>query len=163
MTIQPTWPTETLVSANGSQFTFEIFQLFRSSCCITIIRSPQYNPQSNGQAECFEDALLEGKEEGTRTGKILNSFLLSYRTTLNATVKNEMSPAKALMGRKFWAPMDALRPQKRKERQDPSQNKKKATFTVGTPLFTGNYRPEQPNWIPSTIHTKKDYLWRESW
>ena len=82
---------ETLVSDNGSQFKSETFQHFGSSCCIILVQSPLYHPQSTGQAEHFVDtfqhARLKAKGERTTTAEILNIFLLSYRTTPNATVK----------------------------------------------------------------------------
>ena len=43
---------------------------------------------------------------------------------------------------------------KQKQRYDASQNKIKL-FSVGTSVFARNYRPWQPNWIPSTIHKKR--------
>ena len=63
--------------------------------------SPPYHPQSNGQAERFVDtfkyAVLKANGEGTTTEEVLNTFFLSYWATPNATVKNGMSPAEALM------------------------------------------------------------------
>ena len=60
------------------------------------------------------NVLYSKQQEGTTTEEILNTFLLSYRTTPNVTVKNEMSPKEALMGRKLQITLDALRPQKNK-------------------------------------------------
>ena len=133
-------PLEILVSDNGSQFTSETFQDFCSSCCITCVRPPPYHPQSNGQVGCFVNfkcALLKAKGEGTTTKGILNTFLLLYPTTPNATVKNLMSPTESLMGQKLWTTLDALQTQKWKQRQDASQNKAKP-FLVGTPVLARN-------------------------
>ena len=103
---------EKLVKDNGSKFISETFQLFCSSCCITHVSSLPYHLQSNDQAEHFVDtfnhALLKAKGEGTTIEEILNAFLLSDQRTPNATVKNRMSSAEALMGRKLWTTVDAL-------------------------------------------------------
>ena len=150
---------ETLVSDNGSKFMSESFQQFCKSWCITHVRSPPYHPQSNVQAERFVDtfkrALRKAREEGT-IDEILQTFLLSYRTTPNGAMKNGLSPAEALMGRKLRTTLDALRPQQ--QRQQPSPNKK--SFPLGTPVFVRNYRSGQANWVPGiTRKTKGQFLY----
>ena len=105
--------SETNVSDSGTQFTSELFRYFCRSSCITCVRAPPYHPQSNGQAERFEDifkcGLLKAKGEGTTTEEILKAFLLSYRTTPNGAVKNGMLLAEALMGLKLCTTLDTLR------------------------------------------------------
>ena len=64
-----------------------------------------------------------------------------------------MFPSEALMRQKLWTTLDALGPQKQQQRQDASQNKIKP-FSVNILVFARNYRPEQPKWIPGTIHRK---------
>nr|CDJ84417.1 Integrase domain containing protein [Haemonchus contortus] len=46
---------QTLVTDNGTQFTFEKFNDFCSQNGIRHIKSPPFHPQSNGQAEHFVD------------------------------------------------------------------------------------------------------------
>ena len=150
---------KTYISDNGSQFTSESFQQFCKSWCIMHIRSPPYHPQSNGQAKRFVDmfkrALRKARGEGT-TDEILQTFLLSYRTTPNGAVKNDLSPAEALTGRKLCTTLDTLWPQQ--QRQQPSPNKK--SFSLGTPVFVRNYRSGQVNWVPVIIcKTKGQYLY----
>ena len=69
----------------------------RHSCTSTVhaashVWSPPYYPESNVQAEHFVDtfkyALLKAKENGITNKEILSTFLISYQTTPNATVKN---------------------------------------------------------------------------
>ena len=107
---------EKLVSDNGSEFTSEIFHhISMHAWCITHVWSPPYHRQCNGQTEHFGDpfklALLKAKKERT-TEEILNTFLLSYRSTANGTVKNRMSLEEALMGRKLQTTLDPLCSQK---------------------------------------------------
>ena len=139
------------------QFTLELLRHFCKSNCITHVRAPPYHPQSNGPAERFVDtfkrALLKAKEKWT-TEEILQTFLLCYRTTPNSTVKNEMTPAEALMGWKLRTTLDTLRP-KEQQKQGMCQNKD-LPLSVGTPVFVRSYRPEQLNWTPGTIHKKKE-------
>ena len=115
---------ETLVSKSGSQFTSETFQHFCSSCCITsAVHTASHifgHSQSNGQVECFVGTIkhdqLKAKWQWTTINEILNTFLLFYWTTSNATVKKGMSPAEALMGQKLPTTLDILCPQKHKQR-----------------------------------------------
>ena len=111
---------ETLVSDHISQFTSETLYFFYSSCHITHIRSPLYHSQSNGQSKRFVDtfkrALPKAKGWETTTEEILNTFLFSWRTTTNASIKDGISPIEQLMGQKPLTTKEALLPQKQKER-----------------------------------------------
>ena len=115
------------------------------------------HPQSNGQAEHFVDtfkrALLKLKRERITT-EILQTFLLSYRTTPNGAVKNGMSLAEALMGWKRYITLHALGSCKQQQKQD-TCNDKGQIFTVG---FAQNFRFGQPNWAPGTISKEKESL-----
>nr|VZI20717.1 unnamed protein product [Spirometra erinaceieuropaei] len=102
-----------LVSDNGSQFTSSTFEDFCRQHNIQHLRSPPYQPQSNGQAERFVDtvkrALLKARGEGT-TDEIVQTFLFSYRATSNPASPGGVSPAEALMGRKLRTTFHALVP-----------------------------------------------------
>ena len=80
---------ETLVSDNRTQFTSREFKEFCNANAVNHILSPPYHPQSNGRAERFVDTfkrgLLKLRGEGDMD-KILDTFLLTYRTTPNATL-----------------------------------------------------------------------------
>ncbi|MFH4981910.1 hypothetical protein AB6A40_008619 [Gnathostoma spinigerum] len=103
---------EVIVSDNGTQFTSTQFAYFCKRNGIEHIFSPPYHPQSNGQAERFVDTFkrtmskLRGEET---TAEALQTFLLSYRTTPNATLSNR-SPAEVLLGRRLRTSLDLICP-----------------------------------------------------
>ena len=80
---------QTTFSDNGTQFTSHEFRDFCKANAITHILSPPYHTQSNDRAERFVDTfkrgLLKLRVEGD-VDKILDAFLLAYRTTLSATL-----------------------------------------------------------------------------
>ena len=117
---------ETLVSGNGIQFTSESFRHFCRSSCITHIRaSPTtHNPMVKQNILWIHLNMLHSKQKGREQQReIQQAFLLSYQTTPNDTVKNSMSPAEALMGRKLHTTLHALHPHKQQQRQDTCNNK----------------------------------------
>ncbi|EYC29726.1 hypothetical protein Y032_0006g3147 [Ancylostoma ceylanicum] len=95
---------QTLVTDNGTQFTSASFQRFCHSCGITHVRSPQFHPQSNGQAERFVDAFKRGlaKLKGEQpTADALQTFLMDYRSTPCPSGPNHLLPAENFLGRKL--------------------------------------------------------------
>ena len=86
---------EKIVSNNGTQFTSHKFREFCKANAVIQILSPPYHPQSNGWAECFVDTkrdLLKLRGEGD-VDKILDTFLLAYRTTSSSTLPQQLCPA----------------------------------------------------------------------
>ena len=140
------------MSDNGSQFTSSQFQDFCQRWGIQHIRSPPYHPQSNGQAERFVDtfkrALAKSKGEGTME-EILETFLLTYRTTPNNARSDHLTPAEALMRRRIRTKFDLLRPSDvySKQPQDP----RKHYFQPGEMVHVRDYRKDHPPWIDGVI------------
>jgi transposase InsO family protein len=95
--------TDTIVSDNGTQFTSQEFKEFCKANAVNHILSPPYHPQSNGRAErvvdTFKRGLLKLRGEGDMD-KILDTFLLTYRTTPNSTLPQQQSSAEMFIGRK---------------------------------------------------------------
>lgn len=103
---------DVLVSDNGTQFKSNSFNEFCAINGVKHLHSPPYHPQSNGQAERFVDtfkrALLKSKGEEL-TPDALQTFLQCYRTTPNAALPNQSTPAEQMFGRKIRIPLDLMR------------------------------------------------------
>ena len=112
---------ETIVSDNGAQFTSREFREFCKANAVNHILSPPYHPQSNGRAERFVDTVKRGllklRGEGD-VDKILDTFLLAYRTKPNATLPQQRCPAELFFGRKPRATLDLLLPTKQPTGRD---------------------------------------------
>jgi transposase InsO family protein len=106
---------ETIVSNNGTQFTSYEFKEFCRVNAIIHILSPPYHPQSNGRAECFVNTfkrgLLKLRGEGN-VDKILDTFLLAYRTTPCSTLPQQRCLAELFFGWKPRTTLDLLLPTK---------------------------------------------------
>ncbi|XP_055604914.1 uncharacterized protein K02A2.6-like [Uranotaenia lowii] len=80
----------TLVSDNGTQFTSGEFATFCIENGIDHVTTAPFHPQSNGQAERYVDtfkrAIKKIREGGGSITEALDVFLLTYRTTPNASV-----------------------------------------------------------------------------
>ncbi|BHF71896.1 hypothetical protein SprV_0401495700 [Sparganum proliferum] len=143
---------EVLVSDNGTLLTSSTFEDFCRQHNIQHLRSPSYNPQSNGQAEHFVDtfkrALLKARGVGT-TDEIVQAFLFSYRTTPNPASPGAVSPAEALMGRKLRTTFHTLVPTGVQPAQTSPVSRSK--LSVGTPVFVRDYRAGFPDWIEATV------------
>ncbi|EYB85899.1 hypothetical protein Y032_0289g1517 [Ancylostoma ceylanicum] len=147
---------ETLVSDNGTQFTSAEFKNFCLENGIQHIFSPPYHPQSNGQAERFVDtfkrSLLKLKGEGTLS-EILQTFLLTYRTTPNPGLEGSKSPAELCLGRKLRTSLSLLKPtvpdksldiNTTMERQfNRKHGARRRTFKVGDPVLVKTYQGQQ--------------------
>ena len=77
------------MSDNGLQFTSVEVDVFLKSNSVWHICSAPYHPQSNGEVErfvqTFKNALKTAKQDEGSVQTKLSRFLLSYRTTPNAT------------------------------------------------------------------------------
>jgi len=102
---------ETIISDNGTQFTSHEFGEFCKANAISHVLSPPYHPQSKGRTEHFVDtfkrSLLKLRGEGD-VDKILDTFLLAYRTTLNSTLQQQRCPAELFFGLKPRTTLDLL-------------------------------------------------------
>ena len=101
-----------LVSDNGPQFTSDEFRKFMLTNGIKHIRSVQFHPASNGQAERFVQSMKHamksmGNDHGTVQDK-LSRFLLAYRNAPHA-LTNE-TPATLFLGRQLRTRLDVLKP-----------------------------------------------------
>lgn len=89
---------ETIISDNGTQFTFtEKFQTFCLANSTEHFRCPIFHSSSNVQA--FVDTFKRGSskiQSGGKAEDFLSTFLQYYRSTTN--VPNKVSPAEALLG-----------------------------------------------------------------
>ena len=111
---------EAIVSENGAQFTSHEFREFCKANAIIHILSPPYHTQSNGQAERFVDTfkhgLLKLRGEGD-VDKILDTFLLAFRTTPSSTLP-QRCPAELFFGGKTRTTLDLLLPTKQPTGRD---------------------------------------------
>lgn len=104
-----------LVSDNGSSLTSDEFAKFCSLNKILHLRSPIYNPSSNGQAESFVKivkkgircALVQERSQAEITNKLLK-YLFDYRNTVHSTTGK--SPAELVYGRKLRSRLDLINP-----------------------------------------------------
>ncbi|XP_052901553.1 uncharacterized protein K02A2.6-like [Anopheles moucheti] len=105
---------ETLVSDNGPQFTSSLFAEFCNSNGIEHITTAPFHPQSNGQAERFVDtlkrALRKIQSDETSLDEALELFLISYRSTPNAQLSQQKTPAEEMFGRPIRTALELLRP-----------------------------------------------------
>ncbi|KAL3125532.1 hypothetical protein niasHT_004497 [Heterodera trifolii] len=106
---------ETLVSDNGTQFKSSEFAKFTAANGINHLFSAPYHPMSNGQAERFVDTFKRAfrKLKGERMSsvkEIIETFLITYRTTPNDSLPDSKSPAEMLIGRKPRTTLDLLKP-----------------------------------------------------
>ncbi|KAA3676453.1 uncharacterized protein DEA37_0008229 [Paragonimus westermani] len=135
---------EILMSDNGSQLSSAQFRDFCSRSNFQHVFSPPYHPQSNGQAERFVDtlkrALLRSREEGTMD-EILQTFLLVYRSTPNTAAPDGCSPFEVLMGRKLCTP---------------GQTEAHTEFSIGSPVYTRDYRPTHEEWIDGVVKARRE-------
>lgn len=155
---------ETIVSDNGTQFTSHSFEHFCKINGIQHIRTPPFSPQCNGQAERFVDtfkrALRKSKGEAL-THENLQTFLRCYRTTPNALLTNNATPAELMFGRKIRIPLDLLRPSTgfgstlRNEPMEQNFNRQHGAidriFHPSNEVYIMDYSTTKRTWIPATI------------
>ena len=154
--ILPEW----IVSDNGTQFTSEEFGEFLRRNGIKHIRSAPYHPAANGEAErfvqTFKQAMRSAKSDpGTLEAKLAR-FLLSYRSTPNATTN--VSPAELLFNRRIRTRLDILVPSVSSEvaRKQVSQKEwhdkksKWREFELNQSVLVENHSGDG-KWVPGVI------------
>ena len=155
-------PTQ-VVTDNGAQFTSQEFGEFLKLNDIQHYKSAPYHPAMNGEAErlvqTFKQAMRAAKgDPGTLSTKLMR-FLLSYRTTPNATTG--VSPAELLFGRTLRTRLNLLRPDISTKVQDKQASQKQhhdkksrdRHFQVGQSVLVENNKPE-PKWVVGTVVEK---------
>ena len=155
-------PTQ-VVTDNGAQFTSQEFGEFLKLNGIQHYKSAPYHPATNGEAEryvqTFKQAMRAAKgDSGTLSTKLMR-FLLSYRTTPNATTG--VSPAELLFGRTLRTLLNLLRPDISTKVQDKQASQKQyhdkksrdRHFQVGQSVLVENNKPE-PKWVVGTVVEK---------
>ena len=154
---------EQVVSDNGAQFTSADFVEFMRTNRIQHTRSAPYHPSSNGEAErfvrTFKEAMKASRNENLTFSHNLANFLLTYRTTPNATTG--IPPCELLMKRSLRTRWDLLRPEtelqvckrqaQQKEKHD--QHARKQDFQVGQSVMVNNMGTG-PRYIPGMIIQK---------
>ena len=95
----------TVLTDNGPQFVSQDFESYLNSVGICHIRTPVYNPETNGRVECFNRFLLFGSQamnEGDKWDDTVQSLVKSYRSIPLAD--NGKSPAELLHGFRMRLP-----------------------------------------------------------
>uniref|UniRef100_A0A914GT85 RNA-directed DNA polymerase n=1 Tax=Globodera rostochiensis TaxID=31243 RepID=A0A914GT85_GLORO len=161
---------ETLVSDNGTQFASSEFAKFTSVNGINHRFSAPYNPMSNGQAERFVDTFKRTfrklKGEGAPSKEVIETFLVTDRTTPNAVLPGGQSPAEMFLGRRPRTTLDMLKPPsppptEQDEAMEQRFNKhfgtKPTEFTVGDNVFA-RHRISQ-NWWSGKISKRNGVIY----
>ena len=147
----------------GTQFTSKEFEEFLKLNGIQNYKSAPYHPATNGEAErnvqTFKQAMRVAKgDPGTLSTKLMR-FLLSYRTTPNATTG--VSPAELLFGRTLRTRLSLLRPdvstkvqeKQASQKQNHDKKSKERQFYEGQSVLVENNKPE-PKWVLGTVLEK---------
>ena len=151
---------EQLVSDNGPQFTSSEFADFCKANGIKHIHVSPYHPASNGLAErmvqTFKQSMKKTANDGVPLQQRLANFLLTYRTTPQATTN--VAPCELLMGRALRTRFDMLRPNtakkvcdsqaKQKQRHD--EHTKERSFSPGQTVWARDFRGST-KWVPGVV------------
>lgn len=146
----------TLVSDNGTQFVSGPFKEFCQRNGIAHITTAPFHPQSNGQAERFVDTLKRSlrkiRTDESKLDEDLELFLMTYRSTPNAQLEQQRSPAEEMFGRPIRTALELLRPSSTREASSLSSPISSArrfhrSDTVWAKYFSNN----SWKWIPGEI------------
>ena len=154
---------DVIVSDNGTQFTSHLFQSYCLKNGIQHIRTAPFHPQSNGQAERFDDTFkraiskLNGEEILPESVLI---FLQTYRSTPSSTLNNK-SPAEILLGRNIKTKLDLMRPTqinsnlasniKMQQQFNSKHGAIKKSFISNEPVYVQDLRSPKRSWIAGII------------
>ena len=147
-------PPDVIVSDNATCFVSDEFKKFMSLNGIKHVTSAPYHPASNGLAERAVQIFKNGMKKqghGSIETKV-SRFLLSYRTTVQATTG--VTPSMLLMNRELKTKMDFLRPNLREMVESKQNNqqinypcKSKSDFQEGDRGYVKNYGVHGENWL----------------
>ena len=152
-----------LVSDNGPQFTAREFEECMRQNGIKHLKSAPYHPASNGEAErfvqTFKRSLRAGRGDPGTVPQKLAQFLLTYRTTPNATTG--VTPAELFLKRKVRTRLDLLKPSVEDHVHEKQMQQKKyhdehcrdRSYGVGQFVLVRNLR-NGPNWVVGLVVTK---------
>ncbi|XP_055615013.1 uncharacterized protein K02A2.6-like [Toxorhynchites rutilus septentrionalis] len=105
---------EVLVTDNGPQLTSDTFEKFCEANGIMHLKTAPFHPQSNGQAERFDDTFKRTVKKiqagGEDLDEALDIFLCCYRSTPCRSTPGGKSPAEILLGRPMCTSLEFLRP-----------------------------------------------------
>ena len=152
-----------LVSDNGTQFTAKEFQDYCQKKGIQHIGSPPYQPHCNGQVESFIDTFKRNLQKLQGEGVMadaLQTFLLTYRTTLCASLSGLKTPAEKFLGRILRTPLSDLQLKKTvthlhrndQEMKEVKSGRKRGEFAEEDAVFAREFSdPSHPRWVPGRI------------
>lgn len=147
----------TIVSVNGTQFVNSEFREFCIRNGINHLTTAPFHPQSNGQAERFVDTFKRAIKKITYSGlaiqEALDIFLQTYRTTPNAQLENNNTPAKVMFGRPIRTCIELLRPVK--SPLSDHQYESSRQFETDSHVFAKIYKQNSWEWISVTIIENK--------
>ena len=155
------------MSDNGTAFTSEDFALFMSENGIKHITSAPKHPASNGFAEryvrTFKETMKKMVNEKGSLDTKLSRFLLSYRTTPQATTGK--TPGELLLNRKLKTRLDPVNPFRQSTTRTHVEDKQLAQkkqhdsqaplreFQVNDPVFVKNFS-YGPRWLCGNVIQK---------
>lgn len=160
-----------IVSDNGPQFASAEMKQFFEAEGILHIRSPPFHPQSNGQAERFVDTMKRAltKAEGEDSAQtVLQTFLKVYRSTPNASLPNNATPASLMLGRNIRTTLSLV---KETKPEMPTEDRH-VKYQLGDQVYVYDYStPNKRLWIEATIvkslgavtynvRTKDNKIWK---
>jgi len=152
---------EKLVTDNGSSLCSTEMSEFLSKNGVFHIRTPPYNPSSNGAAEntvkTFKQFLKKCAKNTDMDTNICN-FVLSYNSTKHCATG--VSPAELHLGRPLNTSLDRLVPFAKHKYNKSLENAKKnyrggrvKSYEVGDTIMCKNYSPGD-KWIPGNVWKK---------
>ncbi|XP_055622017.1 uncharacterized protein K02A2.6-like [Toxorhynchites rutilus septentrionalis] len=159
---------ETLVSDNGTQFSSVLFEQFCYENGINHLKTAPYHPQSNGQAERFVDifkrAIKKMKGGDKDINQILDTFLLTYRTTPNPNVPSGKSPAEEMYKRPIRTSLDLLRvPSYSESPKIQHDLNTSRSFKSKDPVYAKVYASNKWRWATGTVMEKLGSVMYNVW
>lgn len=147
----------TVISDNGSSLVSDEIEGFFRKNGIRHIKTPPYNPQSNGPAECsvktvknkLKSALNDPNNVNVNIQTLLCRFLLLHNNIPNCT--SSLVPATLMFGRKLRSRLDLLKPSPLLPQPTPSHSKIR-DFQIGDSVIVRDYRDvNHQSWVRAEI------------
>ncbi|XP_058817321.1 uncharacterized protein K02A2.6-like [Topomyia yanbarensis] len=145
-----------VVNDNGTQFTSAEFVEFCAMNSIQHVTTAPYHPQSNGQAERFVDtfkrAIKKIREGRDTKNAALDTFLLTYRSTLNRSAPEGKSPSEVMFSRKLRTCLELLRPPAAcAPATESADNNKHRFFNRADPVFVQVHVRNSWRWASGVV------------